>query len=616
MLETIINVISFFLTYMCLYQRDKLLNNNNTVNIIDVFRHTYYTYGDYPALKVKRNKKWNTITYKKYYEQCCIFSKSLQTVGVYDIILIAGNNGSEWLYAHWGSMMCNVKPVATYPLCSGKICNNVAIDCNPELLVVEDENQLQKFNKYLSSKNRLKTIVYYGILNDDTIQKLLLKYTVYSWDEFMKLSNKTTSGTYTSVLSNIATIAYTYDTIDDIVRGCMITHNNIMQSTQSVLTKLNSHHMPITKCSERFVSYIPTCNIAVQILDVYIPITIVGTVWIGDTENIETTLQGALLTANPTIFPTASKIWEIIMEKIEMYRSKLPEFTKRLLSKNNMEKIKKKMVTKEMGLTKCKYLITTGSFISQTTLDYFNNMNMELFNTYSMSQATGPIAISTKTSFKHGSVGKVMDNMNVKIVNGEILLKGPSIFVGYYNNYDETVKISTNGWFRTGDLGFIDDNGYLFITGCSKDIITMKDGTEVLVVPIEIKIRSKIPLVDQVIVIGNNRKYLSILLTLKCIPNLKNPKELLLSKDIKYILKKMRSKSKTAEDALKDSKINRYLEINIDNINRTLPAKHRIKNWMVVPSIFSITCGEHTPTMKLRRTYINKKYKDYIDDMY
>ncbi len=611
----------------------------NAKTIIDVFKHIAKKYNKHQALKIRitgrtdrkpmpgeaLEKGWSIINYGQYYEHCREFANSVRTIDIHGPILIAGYNAPGWFYAHLGSMMAGAIPVGVYPSSRPSACMNIVNNCIPELLVVENAAQLQKFIKpLLSKKSKIKAVISYSNSINKEIEKVL-KIPVYTWIEFINIGKIYTSPTKSkpdinlSNPSNIATIIYTSGTTSNVPKGVMISHGNIVSVAKMMLTRFKCGQLNIEYCKENLVSYLPLNHIAAQMMDIYIPICIAATVWIADKDALKTTLDRTLRQAKPTIFAAVPIVWEKIMEKIETKKNKLPAVARILLNvSSSILDISGSIVIKRMGLENCKYYITTGAPLSSETFKYFNNIGIPIYNIYGMTETTGPISMETSCCNKHGSVGKPLDGINLKIVNKEIIVNGPSIFKGYYRDYNTTKSMFDDyGWFHTGDMGYIDKNGYLYITGRKKDLIITAGGENVAPLPIEENIKNMIPLVEHAIVVGDRKKYLAALLTLK-IEITPDGEPTILFTDYAYgILKKIRSRSRNVIDAQDDNRIKTYIDNNIRKINKYAPSNvHTIKKWIIIPKNFSDKGGELTPTMKIRRKFIVKKYKNYIDKLY
>jgi acyl-CoA synthetase (AMP-forming)/AMP-acid ligase II len=231
---------------------------------------------------------------------------------------------------------------------------------------------------------------------------------------------------------------------------------------------------------ERFVSYLPLNHIAAQMMDIYMPIALVGTVWFADNNALKNSLVTTLKDCSPTIFMGVPRIWEKIKEQIEKELSNhfAGDIYKYFASGN---------IIKNIGLDHCKLCVSGAGVLPNSVADFFESIGITLYDLYGMSETTGIISMSCPNRYKKGSVGKPL--MRVMIdKDKEILVKGNNLFSGYYGKKKLTKESMKNGWFKTGDLGFIDNDGYLFIIGRKKELIVTSGGENIAPVLIEDKI--------------------------------------------------------------------------------------------------------------------------------
>ncbi len=276
------------------------------------------------------------------------------------------------------------------------------------------------------------------------------------------------------------------------------------------------------------------------------------------------------------------------------------------------------LVTKYLGLNMCRYHVTTAAPISQNTMDYFSDMGIQLHNIYGMSETTGPISVSDPLHGRHGSVGKVLPDIDLKIQNNEILVRGPTVFGGYYRNYKDTkIAFDNEGWLYTGDMGYVDNDNYLYITGREKDIIITSGGEMVSPGAIESAIKAVLPIMEHAVVIGDKKKYISLILLPKLQKTDSGDETILFTPDAQQILKDIGSRSNNIIDAVEDHIIKEYIDRGVQTVNKLAKTPtHTVKRWIIVPKVFTERGGELTPTMKLKRAAIIDKYKDYIEKLY
>lgn len=557
-------------------------------HITDVLERCAKRYPKYPALRVKKDKTdWETITYREYWEHVLNFAESINYwLGPEVNVGIMGFNSPGWFYAHLGTMLCHGYSVGLYNTLTPPICQKIINNSNIEILVVEDDEQLQKFVDI--SIPSVKLIVYYAPIKDDS---LITKFNVpvLSMGNFM--SKKLAFDRVKDVYRPHGTHIYTSGTTGD-QKAVVINQKQIMSSLRNMIAILENSTLQLNK-SERYVSYLPLNHIAALIMDIYIPLITLGTVWFADRDALKGSLTKTLKECRPTVFMGVPRIWEKMAEDVLQNIGD----TKFIFMKYFI----KDRITKELGLDACKYCITSAAPISSSAREFFANIGIKLYDIYVMSETTGPISISAPGIEKNGSVGRPV--MKIKIdTKGELSVKGDNLFTGYHKDK----RTYEDDWFKTGDLAKLDHDGFLYITGRKKDIIVTAGGENISPLPIENAIQKKLgKIFDHVVVIGDKRKFLSVIL----VPKMKDDK---LNKEFRNIDPKLKRPS----DCMKSELLNNYIKEIIDGVNKnTVSRASNIQRWLFVPNKFTVG-DEITPTLKLRRNFINTKYEKMIDDLY
>lgn len=545
--------------------------------ILDHLKNVAKEYPHKTALKIKDGKdgniiKWKSVDYLTYYKNVAGFAQSLNYwLGNNINVAILGFNSPGWFYAHLGCMLNGGTPVGLYPTSTSKICKQILDNSDTKVLVVEDDSQLEKF---VGMKiPNIQLIIYYAPISDKMINKFTMP--VLSMGNFM--SEKNISPFPKTKLKNVATLIYTSGTTG-VPKGVMITHKNIMTSIKRILTLIQTKSSISSLSQEDFLSYLPLNHITAQFMDMYIPIITLGKVWFADKNALKTSLKDTLQQVRPTCFVGVPRVWEKIHEQINEGIKKegiKGQFVHSFMPTKILEKI---------GLDRCKYALSAGAPLLTSTLYFFETLGLQINDNYGLSETCGPISISVPNFFKPGSVGYPI--MGIKIEkDGEILVKGDNLFTGYYGNKKENSQAFTkDGWFKTGDLGKLDQDGFLYITGRKKDIIVTAGGENISPIPIENELSEHLKqYFDNIIVIGDKLKFLSVLLA--------SPKKL-------------------------PPDINKIIETAINETNKLAQSNaSTIKKFLIINDKFSIG-NELTPTMKIKRDYIQKKYNSRIVKLY
>lgn len=594
-----------------LYEQDK--------TIIDMFKDIAEKYGRYPALRTKQNNVWETISYSEYFRKTTEFSERLlYYVGPHSRVAILSFNRPEWFYSHLGTMMASGVSVGIYTTASADNCSYIINHSCVDVIVVEDIKQLSKlknahmptvklilliddqnaltgYYEYIMNVKHNKTI---NSINDndndsldngvDTIKSIknnnkkldIVKYDMFMLQAIGSFETHTVIEYGQTFPDETATIIYTSGTTGD-PKGVVITHKNIIKTLKSALNSIMSRSNININIQESYISYLPLNHVAAQIMDIYVPLVSVGIVHFADKDAMKGSLRDTMKDVRPTIFIGVPRVWEKVYEKIKEKKEDPQRWINKLLVNN--------MIIQEMGLDKAKFCITAAAPLSSEIRGFFKDLGIELCDVYGMSETTGPISMGVPGC----SQGSGIPVINIKIDNqtNEIMVKGDAVFKEYYKNTKATKEaFNESGWFKTGDTGYIDRDGSLYVTGRIKDLIITAGGENISPLPIEEKLLSELnnenKLFEYAVVIGDKRKFLSVLLV-------------------------------PTKNYSNTNLIQNHIKKSIDETNKKAPNNTSTikKFYVLVNETFEIGICL-TPTLKIRRLAINDKYKKQIDSMY
>jgi long-chain acyl-CoA synthetase len=251
-----------------------------------------------------------------------------------------------------------------------------------------------------------------------------------------------------------------------------------------------------------------------------------------------------------------------------------------------------------------RFVLSGGAPLSPELAAFFIGAGLEILEGYGLTETSPVIALNTPTARKVGTVGPIIPGVEVKIAgDGEILARGPNIMKGYWNNPEATAQaIDSDGWFHTGDIGLIDSEGFLKITDRKKDIIINAYGKNIAPQPLEALLKSS-PYVGTPVLIGDRRKFLAALI----VPNFEK-----LERDAAS----MGVRTDSHEELVKNDRVKALYQGEIDRFNRNLDRQEKIRRFALLPRDFTIEADEITPSLKVKRKVIDKKYKDIIDQLY
>jgi long-chain acyl-CoA synthetase len=267
-----------------------------------------------------------------------------------------------------------------------------------------------------------------------------------------------------------------------------------------------------------------------------------------------------------------------------------------------------------------KFAITGAAPINPDILRFFQSLNIPLYEGWGLTETTAGATLNYwNENNKIGSVGKIFPNTEIKVADdGELLLKGDNIMKGYYNNPEATNADIVNGWFHTGDVGKVDNEGFVFITGRKKEIYVSSAGKNIAPLVIEETMKS-IPIVSQCFLIGDDKKYCSALFTLDVSVILRDKIGVDLNnipKDPLQQIKMLEDKSYKLSDFTNNEDIFKEIEKDVLKLNMEFSNPEQIKKFKILPRDFTIDDGELTPTLKIRRKQINENWLTDIESLY
>ncbi|KAG8454727.1 hypothetical protein GDO86_001085 [Hymenochirus boettgeri] len=618
------------------------------ITIHQLFQESVCKYGEYVALAHKRGDQWNKITYKEYYQQCRVAAKGFIKLGLerYHGVGILGFNSAEWFIADVGAIFAGGFAVGIYTTNSPEACHYVAQNCEANIIVVENHKQLQKILQIQDQLPHLKAIIQY---KDELKEK---RPNLYTWEEFMQLGKDITDSELDQIISSqkpnqCCTLIYTSGTTGQ-PKGVMLSHDNITWTAAAAGKTVRLKEA--TDVQEIVVSYLPLSHIAAQMIDIWLTMKYGGATYFAQPDALKGSLANTLREVRPTAFMGVPRVWEKMQEKMKAVGAKSSTIKRKMAAwakgvglETNLKKmngstpspvkyhVAKKLVFKKvrkaLGLDRCTKCYTGAAPITKDTLEFFLSLNIPVYELYGMSESSGPHTISLPNAFRITSCGKVISGCRTKIFqpdidgSGEILFWGRHVFMGYLNIEDKTHEsLDEDGWLHSGDIGKHDENGFLYITGRIKELIITAGGENIPPVPIEDSVKEQIPIISNAMLIGDKKKFLSMLLTIKCNVNSDSGEpEDELTPEAVHFCRQIGSKAKNVSDILgdKDKAVYAAIQDGINAVNeKSTSNAQKIQKWLILEQDFSITGGELGPTMKLKRPVVSKMYKEQIDSFY
>ena len=558
------------------------------------------------ALLYKKEGVYFPIAYKELADKVKILSSELQKLGIEkgDRVAILSENRPEWVISDLAIMSAGGIVVPLHTTLSPKAILNVLIHSKAKILIVSNDSFLNKVllgQKYLEN---LKKVIFLDELTSS--QKSVLSSGVIGWKAIFKMNHLENYEEIFLDPDDPCSIIYTSGTTGN-PKGVVLSHMNFLSNVESI-----NEAIPVKK-NDVFLSFLPLSHVLERVAGYYMPICYGAT--IAYAEGIKQLSQN-LKEVRPTILISVPRIFEkfydAVWDKIEA-SSHLQQNIFKWALKQKDSKIKNKIanflvfkkIKNRMG-GRLRFTISGGASLNEKIARFFAKTGILILEGYGLTETSPVVSANKVKDYKFGTVGKVIPGVKVKIdeTTKEIMIKGPNVFKEYFDNAEATESsFNKEGWFCTGDLGFIDKQGFLTVIGRAKEMIVTSGGKNVWPEKVE-KLLNNDRFISQSIVIGNNKKFISALIA----PDWQ---------EVEIYLKEKNLPLKGHDELTRDQKLLEIFQQRIEQeVNPNLDEVEKIKKFRLVPQEFSQEQDELTPTLKLRRHIIENHYQKEIESMY
>ena len=576
-------------------------------------------YANEPALSFKdSNGEINTDTWSAYYEFVMSISKSLIAHGIKqgDKCAIYSYNRKEWFGCYSALQMVNGVAVAVYHTSSPSEVEWVVGNSESKIIFIGNnpndngEKEKMPIHRLHSILEKLDSVELVVVM--DGVEKFDHE-NVITWEDFISKGNDVSDSDVLDMKDNIelndaCSLIYTSGTTGN-PKGVELTHNNFKFQLDSVLKVMAFNQ------GEKYVSWLPLAHVFGQMVDNHywvrraLHMTIVDSPL--NTIDYAKEVQPHLFISVPRIY---EKVYSNLIAAIES-----KAILKIGLKIPGLSSLLKKKLKAAVGFSNTRFAISGAAPINPDILQLFQELGIPLFEGYGMTENTAGATLNYHGNNKIGSVGKAVIDTEIKIASdGEVLIRGDHVMKGYYKDQEATDETIIDGWLHTGDVGKIDDEGFLFIIGRMKEIYVSSSGKNVAPLVIEETMKS-IPLVSQCYLVGDGRKFCSALITIDMGIILRDkfgvdpnsiPKDPI--KQNEMII----DKGSALSDFTDSEEVFKEIKEKIDEMNLKFSSPEQIKKFTILPRDFSIDDGELTPTLKIKRKIINDNWAAEIDNMY
>ncbi|MDD9930310.1 MAG: AMP-binding protein [Candidatus Marinimicrobia bacterium] len=574
---------------------------------------------DKPAISTRNDSGvWESTTWSEFGNEVNAVSKSLIAMGMNpdDKISIYGFNAKSWYSTYFGMQVIGGVSVGVYHTCSSSEVNWIVGNSDSKVVFVGqnpmDNGEASKMpnQRLLASLDELPNVeavvMFPGV-------EVLNHPKMMTWDDFIlkgsNIEDEAVQSRLNSLSSDsVACLIYTSGTTGN-PKGVMLTHGNWsfeLKSGQKIFGIENG---------ERYISWLPLAHVFGQLIDL--------NYWAYKGMHLHVCNNPLMVVdyakeVKPHFFIGVPRIYEKIFSNLNAAISE-KAILKKGLKLPLLGGLLRKKLKEAVGFSDTRIMISGAAPINTDILELFHNLGIPLYEGYGMTENTGGASSNYPGHNKIGAVGKPVPDTEIKIANdGEVLIKGSHVMKGYYKNPDATKETIVDGWLHTGDVGEMDSDGYLKITGRKKEIYVSSGGKNIAPLIIEETMKS-IPIVSQCFLVGDGRKYCSALFTLDVGAILRdklNVDAQKIPKDPVEQLAMLSSKGHDLSDFTESEDIKAEIQTQVDNLNGQFSNPEQVKKFSILPRDFTIDDGELTPTLKIRRIQIRENWAHIINAMY
>ena len=588
-----------------------------------LFRQNCRKFGSAIAIRERDFGIWEEYTWTDYYHRSRQAGCALMALGVDagDVVAIISEDNKEWVFSDLGIQCIGAVTHGLYPTLQEKQVAYQLNDSGAKVLFVEDEEQL---DKYLLVQDELPGIEKVVVYDMEGLRRFEHDK-VMGWEAFLELANDSDASIQAAFESrldagkgeDIATLIYTSGTTGA-PKGAMISHRFFLAQAD------NHPEMPLGPGDE-ILTFLPLCHAAERIISVATPIRHGITINIAESGE---TFNADIQEVAPTFIFAVPRVWEKFYSRIsfimndatafgrfaytqalkvaERRAAVLAEGKKAPLSLSLLHKALDFLVLRnirvELGLARAHTIVSGAAPISARLFSWFNALGVSVQEAYGQTE-TGIVTATVPGQSPIGSIGRAMRGVEAKLAeDGEILIRARSNFSGYLSQPEKTAETMVDGWVHTGDVGKMDDNCDLTILDRKKDIIITAGGKNITPSQLENELKFS-PYISDAVIIGDKRKYLTVLIMID-------------QETVEKYAQDKRIPFSNYKSLCESEPIIELIGNEVDRANSGFSPVEQVKKFRLIDVLLTAEDEELTPTMKLKRNEVERKYKDLIDTMY
>ncbi len=581
--------------------------------------------GDRVAHREKDFGIWKSHSWTDYWNNAKWIGLGLRKLGLKrgEVISVLSEDRLEWLYVDMGTMCVGGVVSGVYTTDSAKQLSYLVNDSDSRFLFVENDEQL---DKWLETRKEMKGLKKVIVFDRDGLREFSDKNVIFL-DELIEIGKAEAEKKPEFFEKEIAKadaedillLIYTSGTTGP-PKGAMVCHRNILFHMRVLREVLR------TEEGDEQVCFLPLCHVYERIVSVHSQLS--AKVVVNFTESPETVFEN-LQEVSPHTFASVPRVWEKIYSRIQIMRSEATLIgrwaydcaVRAGLAKVDYEEKGKPVpfwvglryrvwdflvlrnLRRMVGMDRMRRAGTGAAPVSPELLRWYAAVGIPLLEGYGATETSGIATINNHDDNSYGTVGKALEGTQIKIdESGEILIKGPHIFMGYLNMPEKTAETIRDGWLYTGDVGRLGNDGRLTITGRIKDIIITAGGKNITPAEIESQLKFS-PYISDAVIIGDKRKYLTSLIMI----DQENVEKFAQDHAVPFSDFASLCSAQEVQDLIKHE---------IDNVNKDFARVEQVKDYRLIDILLTAEDDELTPTMKLKRSFVENKHKALIDSMY
>jgi long-chain acyl-CoA synthetase len=592
-------------------------------SLVDLFFDRAARWSERPALRYRRDGEWQTVTWAEYGTAVREVAAGLAALGVEtgDRAGILAGNQPRWHMADVGIMAAGAVTVPAYPTGAASQVAHVLGHSNSRVCFVGDRDQLAKLLLCRPQLPALERVVMLSEPPDGLDDDLLLTF-----DDLRSLGRQRLSEQPGLVDERaralgpdaVATIVYTSGTTGP-PKGTMITHENVAETIRSLTAVVS------VAPTDRFLSFLPLSHIAERCTSHLGQILSGGETWFA--RSLATVAED-LRACRPTIFFAVPRVWEKFRQAVEGELARAPRPVRaqaerliglgleavaaregkgrpptwrELAAYYALDRTLGARIRRQLGLDRGRIYVSAAAPVDPDLVRWFHAIGIPIAEVYGQTEDCGPTTMNRPGRIRIGTVGEPLPGLEVRIApDGEVLVRGPNVCAGYWNDPEATAALLEDRWMHSGDLGAF-DGSYLRIIGRKKDLIVTSSGKNIAPQDMETHLRSE-PFVSQAVVVGDGRKYLTALVSLDAEaieaaiggPDGHGAVEVLATHPV----------------------VVREITAAIEALNAGRAPAERIKAWRILPRELTVAGGELTPTLKVKRSVVIERFGELVEEMY